>query len=48
MSIAASPAWARLAELAERTMARPATLHDSVLTISSDRGSVSLEPQRWK
>jgi uncharacterized protein YaeQ len=37
-----------LAELAERTMALQATLHDSVLTISSDRGSVSLEPQRWK
>ena len=37
-----------LAELAERTMALQATLHDGVLTISSDRGSVSLEPQRWK
>jgi len=34
--------------LAERTMALQATLHDGVLTISSDRGSVSLEPQRWK
>jgi uncharacterized protein YaeQ len=37
-----------LAALAERTMTLQATLHDGVLTISSEGGSVSLEPQRWK
>ncbi|WP_101047556.1 YaeQ family protein [Macromonas nakdongensis] len=37
-----------LAGLAERSMQLQATLHDGVLTLSSDKGSVALEPQRWK
>ena len=37
-----------LAGLAERSMQLQATVHDSVLTLCSDKGSVSLEPQRWK
>ncbi|MFO1220585.1 MAG: YaeQ family protein [Burkholderiaceae bacterium] len=37
-----------LAALAERTMQLQATLHEGVLTLGSARGSVSLEPQRWK
>ena len=34
--------------LAERSMQLQATLHDGVLTLSSDKGSVSLEAVRWK
>ena len=34
--------------LAERSMQMQATIHDGVLTLSSDRGSVSLEAIRWK
>ena len=37
-----------LAGLAERSMQLQATVHDGVLTLSSDKGSVSLEPARWK
>ena len=37
-----------LASLAERSMQLQATLMDGVLTLASDRGSVSLEPERWK
>ncbi len=37
-----------LAGLAERSMAQPATLQEGVLTLSSARGSVALEPLRWK
>jgi uncharacterized protein YaeQ len=37
-----------LESLAERSMQLQATLHDGVLTLSSDRGSVSLEAIRWK
>ena len=37
-----------LAGLAERSMQLQATVHDGVLTLSGDRGSVSLEVQRWK
>lgn len=37
-----------LVALAERSMQLQATLHDAVLTLTSERGSVSLEPQRWK
>lgn len=37
-----------LAALAERSMQLQATVMDSVLTLSSERGSVSLEPVRWK
>ena len=37
-----------LAGLAERSMALQATLHEGVLTLSSARGSVALEPLRWK
>ena len=37
-----------LAGLAERSMQLQATVLDSVLTLSSDKGSVSLEPVRWK
>ena len=34
--------------LAERSMQLQATIHDGMLTLSSDRGSVSLEALRWK
>lgn len=37
-----------LAAMAERSMQLQATVHDGVLTLSSDKGSVSLEPLRWK
>ncbi|MEY4979831.1 MAG: hypothetical protein RLZZ352_2101 [Pseudomonadota bacterium] len=37
-----------LAALAERTMQLQAMVQDGVLTLSSDRGSVSVEPLRWK
>ena len=37
-----------LATLAERSMQLQATLQESVLTLSSTRGSVSVEPLRWK
>jgi uncharacterized protein YaeQ len=37
-----------LATLAERSMQLQATVMDGVLTLSSERGSVSLEPVRWK
>lgn len=34
--------------LAERSMQLQATIHDGMLTLSSDKGSVSLEATRWK
>lgn len=37
-----------LAALAERTMQLQAMVQDGVLTLSSERGSVSVEPLRWK
>ena len=37
-----------LAQLAERSMQLQATLHEGVLTLSSARGSVGVEPLRWK
>ena len=37
-----------LATLAERSMQLQATVLDGVLTLGSDKGSVSLEPQRWQ
>jgi uncharacterized protein YaeQ len=37
-----------LGALAERSMQLQATLLDGVLTLSSARGSVSVEPVRWK
>ena len=37
-----------LAQLAERSMALQATLQEGVLTLSSARASVALEPLRWK
>ena len=37
-----------LESLAERSMQLQATIHDQVLTLSSDKGSVSLEATRWK
>ena len=37
-----------LAGLAERSMALQATLQEGVLTLSSARASVSIEPLRWK
>ncbi|QTD45556.1 YaeQ family protein [Ottowia testudinis] len=37
-----------LAALAERGMALQATLQEGVLTLSSARGSVSIEPLRWQ
>ena len=38
----------QLAGLAERSMQLQATLQEGVLTLSSARGSVALEPARWK
>lgn len=37
-----------LAALAERSMQLQATVLEGVLTLSGERGSVSLEPQRWR
>jgi uncharacterized protein YaeQ len=37
-----------LVQLAERSMQLQATVMDGVLTLSSERGSVSLEAARWK
>ena len=37
-----------LAGMAERSMQLQATVLDGVITLSSDQGSVSLEPVRWK
>jgi uncharacterized protein YaeQ len=37
-----------LAQLAERSMQLQATLQEGVLTLSCHRGSVSVEPLRWK
>ena len=37
-----------LAQLAQRSMTLQATLHDAVMTLGSDTGSVSVEPLRWK
>lgn len=37
-----------LQALAERSMQLQATLQDGALTLSSTRGSVHLEPERWK
>ena len=37
-----------LVALAERSMQLQATVMDGALTLSSTRGSVHLEPQRWK
>lgn len=38
----------QLAALAERSMQLQATVQEGALTIGSARGSVHLEPQRWK
>ncbi len=45
LPVEAAPA---LASLAERSMQLQATLLEGVLTLSGERGSVSLEPVRWK
>ena len=37
-----------LAEMAERSMQLQATVQEGVLTLSGDRGSVAVEPIRWK
>jgi len=37
-----------LAALAERSMQLQATVQDGALTLSSARGSVHIEPQRWR
>jgi uncharacterized protein YaeQ len=37
-----------LAAMAERSMQLQATVQDGALTLSSERGSVHLEPERWK
>lgn len=37
-----------LAQLAERSMQLQATVLDGVLTLTGPRGSVNLEPERWK
>ena len=42
------PAAESMATLAERSMQLQATIQESGLTLSSERGSVHLEPQRWK
>ena len=38
----------QLATLAERTMVLQATVQEGALTLGSERGSVHLEPVRWK
>ena len=43
-----TPEAQALGALAERSMQLQATLLDGVLTVSSHRGSVSVEPVRWK
>ena len=43
-----TPEAQALGALAERSMQLQATLLDGVLTLSSQRGSVSVEPVRWK
>ena len=43
-----TPEAQALGALAERSMQLQATLLDGVLTVSSQRGSVSVEPVRWK
>ncbi len=43
-----SDAARELALLAERSMQLHATLQDQALTLSSERGSVVVEPQPWK
>ncbi len=45
--LAAADAQA-LAALAERSMQLQATLQEGALTLSSARGSATIEPQRWK
>ena len=37
-----------LSALAERSMQLQATVMDGALTLSSNRGSVTLEAERWK
>ena len=37
-----------LAQLAERSMQLQATVQEGSVTFSSDRGSVHIEPVRWK
>jgi uncharacterized protein YaeQ len=37
-----------LAEMAERSMQLQATVQEGVLTLSGERGSVAVEPIRWK
>lgn len=41
-------AAAALAAMAERSMQLQANLMEGVLTLASERGSVDVEPQRWK
>ena len=43
-----SEASQALAQLAERSMQLQATVQEGALTLSSERGSVHLEPVRWK
>ncbi|MBL8289979.1 MAG: YaeQ family protein [Rubrivivax sp.] len=43
-----SEATRELAGWAERTMQLQATVQDGTLTLHGERGSVSIEPQRWK
>ncbi|MBS0509349.1 MAG: YaeQ family protein [Proteobacteria bacterium] len=43
-----SDAAQQLAALAERSMQLQATVQDGALTLSSERGSVHVEPLRWK
>lgn len=43
-----APATRELAAWAARTMLLQATLHDGVLTLHGDQGSVQIEPERWK
>ena len=43
-----SDAAQQLAALAERSMQLQATVQEGALTLSSERGSVHVEPLRWK
>lgn len=43
-----APAAPALAALAERSMQLHATVQDGALTLGSERGSVTIEPERWQ
>ena len=43
-----TPEVQALAQLAERSMALQATVQEGAITLSGERGSVAVEPLRWK